>query len=85
LFGIGPQEMLIIGLFIIVVFGPVKAVGMARDLGRFVSGANRTVVEFKSELLTEEVKEAHHTVEEIKGEVAVVRKEADPSVSRPIN
>ncbi len=67
------------------VFGPLKAVGMARDLGRFVSGANRTVEEFKSELLTEEVKEAQHPVEEIKGEVATVQKEADSSVSRPVN
>jgi Sec-independent protein translocase protein TatA len=85
LFGVGPQELLIIGLLIIVVFGPLKAVGMARDLGRFLSEASRTVEEFKSELLTEEVKEAHHTVEEIKGEVAAVQKEADPSVSRATN
>ena len=85
MFGVGPQELLIIGLLIIVVFGPLKAVGMARDLGRFVSGANRTVEEFKSELFTEEVKEAHHTVEEIKGEVAAVHKEADSSVSQPID
>ena len=85
MFGVGAQELLIIGLLVIVVFGPLKAAGMAQDLGRFVNGANRTVEEFKSELLTEEVKEAHHTVEEIKGEVAAVRKEADPSVSRPID
>jgi Sec-independent protein translocase protein TatA len=37
-FGIGPQELLLIGLLILVVFGPVKAAGMARDLGHFVNG-----------------------------------------------
>jgi Sec-independent protein translocase protein TatA len=83
LFGVGAQELLIIGLLVIVVFGPLKAVGMAQDLGRFVSGAKQTVEEFKSELLIEEVKEARRTVEEIKGEVADAQKEADPSLSRP--
>ena len=38
MFGIGPQELLLIGLLILVVFGPVKAAGMARDLGHFVNG-----------------------------------------------
>ena len=52
MFGIGPQELLIIGLLILVVFGPTKAAGIARDLGRFVSGASQTVEEFKSELPT---------------------------------
>lgn len=46
------------------VFGPLKAAGMARDLGRFVNGANRTVEEFKGELLSEEVEGAYRTVEE---------------------
>lgn len=38
-FGIGTQEMVIIGLLFLVIFGPSKLPGMARDLGRFVSGA----------------------------------------------
>ncbi len=50
MFGIGTQEMVIIGLLFLVVFGPSKLPGMARDLGRFVSGARRHVDEFKSEL-----------------------------------
>ena len=67
MFGIGPQELLLIGLLILVIFGPVKAAGMARDIGRFVNGANRTVEEFKEELLSEEeVEEARRTVEEAK-------------------
>ena len=70
MFGIGPQELLIIGLIVIVVFGPLKAAGMAQDLGRFVNGANRTVEEFKDELLSEEVKEVRDSVKDLKSEVA---------------
>jgi Sec-independent protein translocase protein TatA len=58
MFGIGPQEVVVIVLLLLVVFGPGKAASMARDFGRFVSGAQDTVEEFKSELLSEEVKEA---------------------------
>lgn len=50
MFGIGPSEMVIIGLIFLVIFGPSKLPGMARDFGRFVSGAHRYVDEFKSEL-----------------------------------
>ena len=69
MFGVGPQELLIIGLLVIVVFGPLKAAGVARDLGRFVKGANRTVDEFKDELLTEEVKEVRSSAEAFKSEI----------------
>lgn len=62
MFGIGPQELLVVGLLIMLVFGPMKAAGMARDLGRFVNGANRTVEEFKNELVPEEVEEAGRSV-----------------------
>jgi len=49
-FGIGPQELVIIALLLLVVFGPRKASSMARDLGRFVNEARRPVEELKSEL-----------------------------------
>jgi Sec-independent protein translocase protein TatA len=70
MFGIGPQELLIIGLLFLVIFGPMKAASMARDLGRFVNGANRTVEGFKEQILSEEeVKEAQRTVEGFKEEL----------------
>jgi len=50
MFGIGPQELLIVGLLVLLIFGPTKATSVARDFGRFVSGANSTVEEIKSEL-----------------------------------
>ncbi len=54
MFGIGGQELVIIGLLFLVVFGPSKLPQMARDLGRFVSEARRSVDEFKEELMSEE-------------------------------
>jgi Tat protein translocase TatB subunit len=50
MFGIGGQEIVIIGLLVLVIFGPNALPRMARDLGRFVSEARRSVDEFKEEL-----------------------------------
>ncbi len=50
MFGIGGQEIVIIGLLFLVIFGPSKLPHMARDLGRFVSEARRSIDEFKDEL-----------------------------------
>ena len=50
MFGIGGQEIIIIGLLLLVIFGPSKLPQMARDLGRFVSEARRSIDEFKDEL-----------------------------------
>jgi sec-independent protein translocase protein TatB len=49
-FGIGGQELIIIGLLFLVIFGPSKLPQMARDLGRFLSEARSSMDEFKSEL-----------------------------------
>jgi Tat protein translocase TatB subunit len=50
MFGIGGQEIIIIGLLFLVIFGPSKLPQMARDLGRFVGEARRSIDEFKDEL-----------------------------------
>ena len=82
MFGVGPEELVVIVLLFVVVFGPGKAVSMARDLGRFANEARGHVEEFKGELLdseegkevrrsVEELKdEAHHSVEKLKNEAA---------------
>ena len=54
MFGIGMQEMVIVGLLFLVIFGPKNLPGMARDLGRFVNEARRSVEEFKEDLVSEE-------------------------------
>jgi Tat protein translocase TatB subunit len=53
MFGIGAQEMVIIGLLLLVVFGPAKLPGMARDFGRFVFETRRSIEEFKNDLVSE--------------------------------
>ncbi len=50
MFGIGGQEIIIIGLLFLVIFGPSKLPQMARDLGRFVGEARRSIDEFRDEL-----------------------------------
>ena len=54
MFGIGMQEMVIVGLLFLVIFGPSKAPSMARDIGRFVNEARRSIAEFKENLVSEE-------------------------------
>ena len=54
MFGIGIQEMVIVGLLFLVIFGPSKLPDMARDIGRFVNDARRSVDGFKADLVHEE-------------------------------
>jgi len=54
MFGVGPQEMVIIGLIFLVIFGPGSLPKMARDVGRFVSEARRAIDDFKEELTSSE-------------------------------
>jgi sec-independent protein translocase protein TatB len=83
MFGIGPEELVVIGLLFLVVFGPGKAASTARDLGRFVNKARDSVEEFKGELIAaEEAKEVRHTVEGFKSDLTSSEeiKEAQRSV-----
>lgn len=48
--GIGGSEIVIIALLVLIIFGPNKLPQMARDLGRFVGEARRSIDEFKDEL-----------------------------------
>lgn len=54
MFGIGGEEIVIISLIFLVVFGPSKLPQMARDFGRFVNNARRSMDEFNSELVSGE-------------------------------
>jgi len=64
MFGIGPQELVVVALIALVVFGPRRLPQMARDLGRFVSEARHSLDEFKKELGSEEVNEIRSDVQE---------------------
>ena len=69
MFGIGGEELVIIGLIVLIIFGPSKLSSMARDAGRFAKEARRSADEFKTELMTEEVKEAREGVKEARRSV----------------
>lgn len=46
----GPQEIIVIAILFLLIFGPSKLPQMARDVGRFVGEARRSIDEFKEEL-----------------------------------
>jgi sec-independent protein translocase protein TatB len=48
--GVGPSEMVIIGLIFLVIFGPSSLPRMAKDVGRFVAEARRAIDDFKDEI-----------------------------------
>jgi sec-independent protein translocase protein TatB len=54
MFGVGVQEMVLIGLLFLIIFGPSKLPQMARELGQFVNEARRAVDEFKEDLILQE-------------------------------
>ena len=53
MFGVGFQEMLLVGLLLLMLFGPKRLPQMARDLGSFASKAQRAVDELKAELVSD--------------------------------
>ncbi|CAN5861951.1 hypothetical protein BH23ACT11_BH23ACT11_05530 [soil metagenome] len=50
MFGVGPSEFVMVFLLILLLFGPSKLPQMARDVGKFVGEARRSIDEFKDEL-----------------------------------
>ena len=72
MFGVGPQEVVIIVGLVLVIFGPAKAAGIARDLGRWVNEARQPVEELKEELASSVPKETtkdearHSAVQKLK-------------------
>ena len=77
MFGVGPQELLIIGLLVLVVFGPKRLPSMARDFGRFIQEAQRSAEDLKGELASEEVDEARHAAEKSKSELGSDKRESE--------
>ncbi len=53
-FGIGFQEIVIVCLLFLILFGPSKLPQMARDFGRFINEARRSMDEFRSELISDD-------------------------------
>ena len=53
MFGVGFQEILLVSLLLLVLFGPTRLPEMARDLGSFARKAQDIVDEFKSDLASD--------------------------------
>ena len=64
MFGIGPQEFIIVALLALLFFGPRRLPQMARELGRFVSEARHSIDEFKEELGSDEANEGRRDGQE---------------------
>ena len=79
MFGIGPQELVVVVLIAMVVLGPRRLPQMARELGRFVSEARHSIDEFKEELGAEEVNKVRRDAQESKNERAPSK---DPDTRR---
>ena len=79
MFGIGPQEFVVVVIIAMVVLGPRRLPQMARELGRFVSEARHSIEEFKEELGSEEVNEDRRDAQESKNERAPSK---DPDTRR---
>jgi sec-independent protein translocase protein TatB len=67
MFGVGGQELVLIGLVLLIVFGPARAAQMARDLGSFAYKVRTSMEEFKAELTSvEEYELPEHQEEDSK-------------------
>ena len=73
------------GVLFLVIFGPSKVPDMARDLGRFVNVARRSVEEFKVDLISEEDEPHKDRGQQASEELeASVRREDDAVVDQSV-
>ena len=59
MFGVGFQEMLLVGILFLVLFGPKRLPQMSRDLGSFASKAQHMVDDLKTDLMSEVEDDRH--------------------------
>jgi sec-independent protein translocase protein TatB len=69
-FGIGPQEVLVIAFLVLLVVGPRKFVDVSKDMGRFVNEARTYTSDLRNEVVPEEVSEARREAGKLKSEVS---------------
>ena len=67
---VGPQELALFGvvLLLLLIFGSAKFSSTARNVGQTLGGTKRTVEKAKSDLISEEVKEAQDAIKDLKSE-----------------
>lgn len=78
MFGVGPSELVMVFLLVLLLFGPSKLPQMARDIGRFVGEARRSIDEFKEELTSIEDEEEKPSRQQRRKETPT-KKEKEPA------
>ncbi|MGB3633123.1 MAG: twin-arginine translocase TatA/TatE family subunit [Rubrobacteraceae bacterium] len=80
MFGVGPSEFVMVFLLVLLLFGPSKLPQMARDIGRFVGEARRSIDEFKDELTSAgEEEEENKTSHRQRRKNSPAKKEDEPA------
>jgi sec-independent protein translocase protein TatB len=83
IFGIGPLEVIVVAILILLVFGPERVPGLMRDLGRNMRKLRQYYVAFSSELkkemepFQEEIKDIQETAQGLRDDLVAIRDAAD--------
>ena len=78
MFGVGPSELVIVFLMVLLLFGPSKLPQMARDIGRFVGEARRSIDEFKDELTSAGEEDEKNSSGQQRSKNSPAKKEKEP-------
>ncbi|MDP8939734.1 MAG: twin-arginine translocase TatA/TatE family subunit [Actinomycetota bacterium] len=80
MFGVGPSEFVMVFLLVLLLFGPSKLPQMARDLGRFIGEARRSVDEFKEELTSSIDEDEESAPHRKRGKNSTAKREKEPEM-----
>ena len=81
MFGIGPMEMLVILLVVLIVFGPKRLPEMMKTVGRMMAELKKTADEVKKEIIQQEdMKEIQDSLREISDVPKLVQMQLEKEV-----
>jgi sec-independent protein translocase protein TatB len=81
MFGIGPMEMLVILLVILIVFGPKRLPEIMKTMGRMMAELKKTADEVKKEIIQEEdIKEIQDSLREISEVPRLVQRQLEKEI-----
>ena len=80
MFGVGPSEFVMVFLLVLLLFGPSKLPQMARDLGRFIGEARRSIDEFKEELTSSVDEDEESAPHRKRGKNSPAEREKEPEM-----
>lgn len=81
MFGIGPMEMLVILLVILIVFGPKRLPEVMKTVGRMMAELKKTADEVKKEIIQQEdIQEIQESLREISDVPRLVQRQLEKEV-----